>query len=71
MNNVKFIFSHAVISLGSYHISIMDLKKVIDPVLRPFKIKAAKGFDTVIIDPGHGGKILVPSIRWGPRPVTI
>ena len=56
MNNVKFIFSHAVISLGSYHISIMDLKKVIDPVLRPFKIKAAKGFDTVIIDPGHGGK---------------
>ena len=56
MNNVKFIFSHAVISLGSYHISIMDLKKVIDPVLRPFKIKAAKGFDTVIIDPRHGGK---------------
>ena len=56
MNNVKFIFSHAVVSLGSYHISIMDLKKVIDPVLRPFKIKAAKGFDTVIIDPGHGGK---------------
>ena len=56
MNNVKFIFSHAVISLGSYHISVMDLKKVIDPVLRPFKIKAAKGFDTVIIDPGHGGK---------------
>ena len=56
MNNVKFIFSHAVVSLGTYHISIVDLKKVIDPVLRPFKIKEAKGFDTVIIDPGHGGK---------------
>lgn len=56
MNNVKFIFSHNVVSLGTYHISITDLKKVIDPVLRPFKIKEAKAFDTVIIDPGHGGK---------------
>jgi N-acetylmuramoyl-L-alanine amidase len=56
MNNVKFIFSHAVVSLGTYHLSIIDLKKVIDPVLRPFKIKGAKAFDTVIIDPGHGGR---------------
>ena len=56
MNNVKFIFSHAVVSLGTYHISITDLKKVVDPVLRPFSIKEAKPFDTVIIDPGHGGK---------------
>jgi N-acetylmuramoyl-L-alanine amidase len=56
MNNVKFIFSHAVVSLGTYHISIVDLSKVIDPVLRPFEIKEAKEFDTVIIDPGHGGK---------------
>lgn len=55
MNNVKFIFSHPVVSLGTYHISIVDLKKVIDPVLRPFKI-SADGFDTVIIDPGHGGR---------------
>lgn len=57
MNNVKFIFSHNVISFGSsYHISVTDLLKIIDPVLRPFKIKEAKPFDTVIIDPGHGGK---------------
>ena len=56
MNNVKFIFSHAVVSLGTYHVSITDLKKVIDPVLCPFKIKGAKAFDTVIIDPGHGGR---------------
>ena len=56
MNNVKFIFSHNVTSLGTYHISVTDLLKIIDPVLRPFKIKEAKAFDTVIIDPGHGGK---------------
>ena len=56
MNNVKFIFSHNVVALGSYHISVTDLLKVIDPVLRPYKIKEAKPFDTVIIDPGHGGQ---------------
>ena len=56
MNNVKFIFSHNVTPIGTYHISVTDLLKVIDPVLRPFKIKEAKAFDTVIIDPGHGGK---------------
>lgn len=56
MNNVKFIFSHNIIALGSsYHVSVTDLLKVIDPVLRPFKIKEATAFDTVIIDPGHGG----------------
>ena len=56
MNNVKFIFSHNMVLLGTYHISVTDLLKVIDPVLRPYKIKEAKAFDTVIIDPGHGGK---------------
>jgi len=56
MNNVKFIFSHAIVAIGSYHISVTDLLKVIDPVLRPTKIEGAKAFDTVVIDPGHGGK---------------
>ena len=56
MNNVKFIFSHNLVLLGTYHISVTDLLKVIDPVLRPYKIKEAKAFDTVVIDPGHGGQ---------------
>jgi len=56
MNDVKFIFSHAIVAIGSYHMSVIDLLKVIDPVLRPAKITGAKAFDTVIIDPGHGGK---------------
>jgi N-acetylmuramoyl-L-alanine amidase len=55
MNDVKFIFSHAIVALGTYHMSVTDLLKVIDPVLRPSKIAEAKPFDTVIIDPGHGG----------------
>ncbi len=57
MNGVKFIFSKAIISLqGKYHISTTDLTKIVNPVLFPTSIKEAKVFDTVIIDPGHGGK---------------
>ena len=57
MNQVKFIFSNAIIAIGGqYHISVRDLTKVVDPILRPNKIKDVKPFDTVIIDPGHGGR---------------
>jgi N-acetylmuramoyl-L-alanine amidase len=33
----------------------MDLVKVIEPVLRPSKIKGAETVDTIVLDPGHGG----------------
>lgn len=57
MNNVKFIFSDAIISSeNGYLISRTDLVKLLDPILRPHYIKEAQLFDTVIIDPGHGGK---------------
>lgn len=56
MNNVKFIFSNPIISIGGKnHISVTDLLKIVDPVLLPATIKSATPFDTVIIDPGHGG----------------
>ncbi|MGJ8634095.1 MAG: N-acetylmuramoyl-L-alanine amidase family protein [Luteolibacter sp.] len=57
MNNVKFVFSNAVISSGGkIYVSRMDLAKLIDPVLRPNFIKNAGDFKTVILDAGHGGK---------------
>jgi N-acetylmuramoyl-L-alanine amidase len=57
MNNVKFIFSHSVVSHGNkVYVSRIDLAKLIDPVLRPNFIKNAGDFRTVIIDAGHGGK---------------
>ena len=56
MNNVKFVFSFKVLPLkGRYLISRIDLAKLVDPVLRPSYIQTATPFDTVIIDPGHGG----------------
>ncbi len=57
MNGVKFVFSHPVIEKGDLAlVSLMDLAKLIDPVLRPHFIKRAGEFRTVILDPGHGGK---------------
>jgi N-acetylmuramoyl-L-alanine amidase len=57
MNNVKFVFSHAVESSGNgIYVSRMDLAKLIDPVLRPSFIGNAGDFRTVILDAGHGGK---------------
>lgn len=57
MNGVKFEFSHPVLDKdGLALVSLVDLAKLIDPVLRPQYIKSAGEFRTVILDPGHGGK---------------
>ena len=57
MNNVKFVFSHAVLASGNgVYVSRVDLAKLIDPVLRPNFINNAGDFRTVILDAGHGGK---------------
>lgn len=56
MNRVKFVFSHAIIEeQNKSWISRVDLSKLIDPVLRPNFIRNAGNFNTVILDPGHGG----------------
>ncbi len=57
MNNVKFVFSKSVEEIDSKaYVSRTDLAKLIDPVLRPRFIKNAGSFNTVVLDPGHGGK---------------
>jgi N-acetylmuramoyl-L-alanine amidase len=57
MNGVKFVFVDPVSTIGSKaYVSRMDLAKLIDPVLRPNYIPNGGNFQTVILDPGHGGK---------------
>lgn len=57
MNNVKFNLSKPIVkSQNHFLVAQMDLIKMIDPVLRPKYIQSAGKFNTVIIDPGHGGK---------------
>lgn len=56
INNIKFVLSDPVLELnGKACFSRLDLCKLIDPVLRPSYINSGTVFDTVILDPGHGG----------------
>ena len=57
MNNLKFVFSHPIVQHdGKVWVSKMDVAKLIDPVLRSNFIPNAGAFNTVILDPGHGGR---------------
>jgi N-acetylmuramoyl-L-alanine amidase len=56
INNIKFILSYPVAEVGGEPVlSRMDLSKLIEPVMRPSRIKNAEPIDTVVLDPGHGG----------------
>ena len=56
INNLKFNLSYPIVEHdGHLCISRMDLTKVVEPVMRPGKIKGAEKVDTVVLDAGHGG----------------
>ncbi|MGJ8677544.1 MAG: N-acetylmuramoyl-L-alanine amidase family protein [Akkermansiaceae bacterium] len=56
LNGVLFVMSSPIVAYkGNYLMSKTDLVKLIDPVFRPAHIGNAKPFNTVVIDPGHGG----------------
>src|SRR5439155_14724873 len=56
INNLKFILSYPAMEHdGKVCISRMDLVKLIEPVMRPSRIKNAEPIDTVVLDAGHGG----------------
>ncbi len=40
---------------GTVWVSRMDVARTIDPVFRPAGIEGVRTFDTVVLDPGHGG----------------
>ena len=56
INNVKYVLCFDMVSKGGkFLISAMDVTKIIEPVMRPGKIKDAAAVRTVILDAGHGG----------------
>lgn len=56
IKRIKFILSYPITRhQGHVVISKLDLCKLIDPVLRPSKNAKRQVFDTVVLDPGHGG----------------
>jgi N-acetylmuramoyl-L-alanine amidase len=56
INDLKFILSYPILeNLGQPCVSRMDLTKLIEPVMRPSRIKGAEIVKTVVLDAGHGG----------------
>lgn len=55
VNNYRYVLSHPVRRVGAeLMISSVDMRKLVDPVLRPRYSPKLK-LRTVVIDPGHGG----------------
>jgi N-acetylmuramoyl-L-alanine amidase len=56
INGLKFNLSYPIAEHdGHICVSRMDLTKLIEPVLRPSKIRNAEAVDTIVLDAGHGG----------------
>ncbi|HKP04475.1 MAG TPA: N-acetylmuramoyl-L-alanine amidase [Chthoniobacterales bacterium] len=66
INGVRF-FTHFPLlnNNGEDLISVMDVSKIIEPVLRPSRIARSEKVDTVVLDPGHGGSDNGASSSWG------
>ena len=55
VNNYRYVLSHPVRAHGSeLMISSVDMRKLVDPVLRP-RFAPENKLRTIVIDPGHGG----------------
>jgi N-acetylmuramoyl-L-alanine amidase len=66
INNLKFILSYPIECVdGQPIVSRMDLTKIIEPVLRPSRIRDATVIDSVVLDPGHGGYDNGATSIWG------
>ena len=56
INGVKYVLCFPIVSRdGRTLVSAMDVVKIIEPILRPQKIKNPGTVKTVILDAGHGG----------------
>ena len=56
INGIKVIMiSDLVEKDGDILLSRLDLTKLVEPILRPNRIRGASAIRTVVIDPGHGG----------------
>ncbi|MEY2560770.1 MAG: N-acetylmuramoyl-L-alanine amidase, partial [Verrucomicrobiota bacterium] len=66
INGVRFFTNFPLLSNGDEDlISVMDVSKIIEPVLRPSRIPNSEKVETVVLDPGHGGNDQGASSSWG------
>ena len=66
INGVRFFTDFPILAGGTDElISAMDVSKIIEPIVRPNRVKNAYKIETVVLDPGHGGIDSGASNRWG------
>ena len=66
INGVRFFTDFPILSSGNEDlISAMDVSKIIEPILRPNRIRDAHKVKTVVFDPGHGGDDQGAANEWG------
>src|SRR6202521_1183954 len=66
INGVRFFTHFPLLNSGNEDlISVMDVSKIIEPVLRPSRIQKSGKVETVVLDPGHGGTDQGASSSWG------
>ena len=66
INGVRFWTHFPLLNSESEDlISVMDVSKIIEPVLRPSRIQKSEKVDVVVLDPGHGGHDNGASSAWG------
>ncbi|MEP6698236.1 MAG: N-acetylmuramoyl-L-alanine amidase [Verrucomicrobiota bacterium] len=66
INGVRFFTNFPLVGSGNDDlISVMDVSKIIEPVLRPSRIRNGGKVETVVLDPGHGGTDQGASSSWG------
>lgn len=66
INGVKYVLCFPIAQKdGKTLISAMDVTKIIEPVMRPQKIKNAAPIKTIILDAGHGGHDSGATGPWG------
>ncbi len=66
INGVRFFTDFPILSSTTDDlISAMDVSKIIEPIIRPNRVKDAYKIETVVLDPGHGGVDSGATNRWG------
>jgi N-acetylmuramoyl-L-alanine amidase len=66
INGVRFFTDFPLLTNGGDElISAVDVSKIIEPIIRPSRVKNAHKIETVVLDPGHGGPDTGATNRWG------
>jgi N-acetylmuramoyl-L-alanine amidase len=66
INGVRFFTDFPILgNSDDTLVSAMDVSKIIEPILRPNRIRNAHKVETVVLDPGHGGNDQGAANEWG------